>query len=281
MSGTLFIVGTPIGNLGDVTARAREVLSAVDLVAAEDTRRTGRLLRSLGIAATLASLHDANERERSARILETVREGRSVALVSDAGMPLVSDPGYHLVRAAIAEGLDVRVVPGPSAVLAALVLSGLPADRFSFEGFAPRKAGERVRRLGELKEDSRTLVFFESPVRVRTLLRDMLSVFGDRPAAVCREVTKLHEEVVRGRISEVLAAMAGQPKGEIVVVIGGATGPAPVDLDACADEARQLISGGMRKRDAARLVAERRGASANGVYRRLIDAPVEAAADDR
>jgi 16S rRNA (cytidine1402-2'-O)-methyltransferase len=281
MSGTLFVVGTPIGNLGDVTARAREVLSAVDLVAAEDTRRTGRLLRSFGIAATLASLHDANERERSARILETVREGRSVALVSDAGMPLVSDPGYHLVRAAIAEVLDVRVVPGPSAVLAALVLSGLPADRFSFEGFAPRKAGERVRRLGELKEDPRTLVFFESPVRVRTLLRDMLSVFGDRPAAVCRELTKLHEEVVRGRISEVLAAMAGQPKGEIVVVIGGATRPAAVDLDACADEARQLISGGMRKRDAARLVAERRSASANEVYRRLIDAPVEAAADDR
>jgi 16S rRNA (cytidine1402-2'-O)-methyltransferase len=279
VSGTLFLVGTPIGNLGDMTPRAREVLSAVDLVAAEDTRRTGRLLRSLGIVATLVSLHDANERGRSPGILDVVRQGRSVALVSDAGMPLVSDPGYHLVRAAIAAGLDVRVVPGPSAVLAALVVSGLPADRFAFEGFAPRKSGDRLRRLEELRDDRRTLVFYESPVRVRTLLSDLLAVFGDRPAAVCRELTKLHEEVVRGRISDVLVTMGERIKGEVVVVIGGATDPAPTDLDACAAEARELVTGGMRKRDAARVVADRRGASANEVYRRLIDAP--AAAHDR
>jgi 16S rRNA (cytidine1402-2'-O)-methyltransferase len=277
VSGTLFLVGTPIGNLGDVSSRAREVLGTVDVVAAEDTRRTGRLLRSLGIAATLVSLHDANEREREPRILATLRSGRSVAVVSDAGMPLVSDPGYRVVRACIAEGIDVRVIPGPSAVLAALVVSGLPADRFTFEGFPPRKSGERLRRLQELRDDPRTLVFYESPLRVRTLLRDMLVVFGDRPAAICRELTKLHEEVVRGRISDVLTAIGERPRGEIVVAIAGAPEPGAPDLEACAAEARGLVAGGMRKRDAARLVAERHGASANDVYRRLVGAPEEPA----
>ena len=271
MSGTLFLVGTPIGNLGDVTLRAREVLADVDLVAAEDTRRTGRLLRSLGITAALVSLHDANERARGPRILSTLHEGRSVALVSDAGMPLISDPGYHLVRACIADGIDVRVVPGPSAVLAALVVSGLPADRFAFEGFAPRRSGERVRRLQELRDDPRTLVFFESPLRVKTLLEDMLVVFGDRPAALCRELTKLHEDVVRGGITDVVAAIGDRPKGEVVLVVGGAPEASP-DLAGCASEAMDLVAGGMRKRDAAKVVAERHGASANEVYRRLVDA---------
>ena len=267
----MFLVGTPIGNLGDMSTRAREVLARVELVAAEDTRRTGRLLKSLDVSATLISLHDANERERTPTILEAMREGRSVALVSDAGLPLISDPGYHLVRAAIAEGAEVQVIPGPSAALTALLVSGLPADRFAFEGFPSRKPGERVRRLNDLRHDPRTTIFFESPVRVRTLLRDLLEIFGDRPAAICREMTKLHEEIVRGHLSEVLAAIDERPRGEVVVVVSGAPTSAPATIEAHVGEARELVAEGMRKRDATRAVAERHRLSANEVYRRLVD----------
>jgi len=266
----LYVVGTPIGNLGDVTPRAREVLASVGLVAAEDTRRTRRLLQSLGVSATLVSLYDANERQRSPHIVSALRGGTSVALVSDACRPLVSDPGYRLVRACIDAEVDVVVVPGPSAVLTALVISGLPTDRFAFEGFPPRKSGERTRRLEDLREDDRTLVFYEAPSRLRMLLQDMLDVLGDRQAALCREMTKLHEEVLRARISEMLTALPDTPRGEFVLVVAGATGSRRPDLEACASEARELAASGMKKRDAARIVAERRGASANEVYRRLV-----------
>jgi 16S rRNA (cytidine1402-2'-O)-methyltransferase len=270
VTGTLWIVGTPIGNLGDIGTRAREVLGEVDLVAAEDTRRTGRLLQGLGIRKKMLSLYDANEAERVDRILAILREGSSVALVSDAGMPLVSDPGYRLVAACVAQGIEVGVVPGPSAVLAALVVSGLPTDRFTFEGFAPRRPGERTKRLQALREDPRTIVLFEAPGRVKTLLRDALVVLGDRRAALCRELTKRHEEVRRGRISELLGGLDDDPKGEVVLVIEGAREAGPVDLDTCVAEARELVAGGMRVREAARAVAERHGAGVNEVYRALL-----------
>jgi len=274
VGGRLFVVGTPIGNLGDVSDRVRETLASVDVIAAEDTRRTGRLLEAIGRKATLVSLFDANERERSYELLRHLRQGRSVAIVSDGGMPLVSDPGYRVVTAAIAEGIDVRVVPGPSAVVSALVVSGLPVDRFAFEGFVSKRPGERMRRLEAVRHDPRTLVFFESPQRVLTTLRDMLVAFGDRHVAVCRELTKLHEEVTRGRISEVLATLGDREiKGEIVVVVEGERAVEAPPIDTVIDEARELVADGMRTRDAARTVAERHGVSVNDLYRELVSEP--------
>lgn len=270
--GTLYLVGTPIGNLGDMTARARETLSDVDLVAAEDTRRAGRLLEHFGIVAKLVSLFEGNDAERSVQLLRTLQKGNDVALISDAGMPSISDPGFRLVRACVDAGIEVTVVPGPSSVLSALVVSGLATDRFVFEGFLPRRAGERRTRLESLAEESRTLIAFESPHRVRILLRDVLVILGDRRVAVCRELTKLHEEVIRGRASEVLARIGDHDlKGEIVVVVEGATRPPAPDLDALVDEARALIAAGVRKREAASEVAHRYGVSANAIYRELIE----------
>jgi 16S rRNA (cytidine1402-2'-O)-methyltransferase len=273
VNGILYLVGTPIGNLGDVTPRSREVLHGVELVAAEDTRRTGRLLQTLGLHKRMVSLHDANERERTEELIAALREGWSIAVVSDAGMPLISDPGYHLVRTCVAEGVEIRVVPGPSAAIAALIVSGLPTDRFAFEGFPPRKPGERIRRLELLRDDPRTTVFYESPTRVRALLGDLLAAWGDRRVAVCREMTKLHEEVVRGRLSEVLGAIADELKGEVVVVVEGAAEPPSADFERSVIEARELVSEGMRKRDAAHAVAERRGLGANDLYRALLGDP--------
>jgi 16S rRNA (cytidine1402-2'-O)-methyltransferase len=274
MSGTLYLVGTPIGNLGDMSDRARETLRMVDLVAAEDTRRTGNLLRAFGISTRRVSFFEGNERERTGALLEALREGRDVALVSDAGMPGVSDPGFLLVRACIAEGIDVRVVPGPSAVLAALVVSGLPTDRFAFEGFLPRRAGERRERLRALARDRRTIVLFESPRRVATLLRDALAELGDRRMALARELTKLHEEVVRGTVSEVLARVAdATPRGEVVVVLEGATELGVPALEDLVREARVLVDAGWKKRRAATEIARRHGASANDLYTALLEMP--------
>ena len=272
MGGTLFVVGTPIGNLGDLTDRARETLARVDLVAAEDTRRTGRLLRHVGVSKPLVSFFEGNEERRAAELVERLRGGADVALVTDAGMPSVSDPGYRLVRACIDAGVAVTTVPGPSAAIAALVVSGLSTDRFVFEGFPPRRGAERRTRLRELRDDPRTLVLFESPGRVRALLDDVLAELGDRRVAVARELTKLHEEIVRGRVSEVLGRFTDAvPRGEIVVVLEGATAAATGDLDAAVREARGLVAGGLRKREAASEAARRHGASANAVYRSLLD----------
>jgi len=270
VSGRLFLVGTPIGNLGDLTERARETLADADLVAAEDTRRTGKLLAHLGIEARMVSLFEGNERERTERLLEDLRGGARVALVSDAGMPSVSDPGFRLVRACAAEGIDVTVVPGPSAVTAALAVSGLPTDRWVFEGFLPRRAGERRARLRELAAEPRTVVLFESPRRLVATLREVLEELGDREVAVARELTKLHEGVLRGRVSEVLDALGDtEPKGEVVVVLEGAE-PAAAPLEELVAEARALVDEGMRKRDAATVVAGRRGGSANAIYEALV-----------
>ncbi|MFL5798089.1 MAG: 16S rRNA (cytidine(1402)-2'-O)-methyltransferase [Actinomycetota bacterium] len=274
--GTLFVVGTPIGNLGDVTERAREVLGAADVIAAEDTRRTGLLLARLGVdrPPRFVSLFEGNERERTVELVGELRGGLSVALVSDGGMPAVSDPGFRLVRACAEAGIDVRVVPGPSAVLAALVVSGLPTDRFAFEGFLPRRGGERTARLSELSADPRTLVLFESPRRVVATLEDLAAAFGDRPAAVCRELTKLHEEVLRGSLGELARELRsrGEVRGEIVVVVGGSTGarrepPGPLEL---AEEAAGLVASGVRRREAAGQVARRHGVSTNEIYRALL-----------
>lgn len=271
MAGHLYVVGTPIGNLADLSERARETLGSVDLVAAEDTRRTGRLLAHLGVKVRMLSLFEGNERQRIDELLDRLREGEQVALVSDAGMPAISDPGFRLLRAAVDVGVEISVVPGPSAVTAALVVSGLPTDRWVFEGFLPRRPSERRERLRALAHDPRTVVLFESPLRVITLLRDVLVELGDRRAAVARELTKLHEEVVRGRISEVLAALLdSEPRGELVVVIEGAEAVA-TDLDEMVEEARRLVADGMRKREAAAAAARRGGGSANEIYAALVD----------
>jgi 16S rRNA (cytidine1402-2'-O)-methyltransferase len=271
-TGVLWVVGTPIGNLGDMSPRALEVLGSVDLIACEDTRRTGRLLARFDLKRPMRSFFEGNERERVPALVEHLRDGGSIALVSDGGMPGVSDPGYRLVAACADAGIVVRVVPGPSAAVAALVVSGLPTDRFVFEGFLPRKAGERARRLEALRDDPRTLVIFESPRRVTTLLREVEASLGNRRVALVRELTKLHEEVLRGHASEVVDRLGDrEPKGEVVVVIEGDRTRTPTDLAASTAEARELVAAGMRPRDAARAVSSRQGVGANEIYRALLE----------
>ncbi len=225
MSGKLVLVATPIGNLGDLSPRAREAFEAADLIACEDTRHTGRLLAKLGIKKPLISLHEHNERQRAPRLLANLNRGETVVLVSDAGTPLVSDPGYVLVREALASGVELEHIAGPSAVIVALVVSGLPPYPFTFAGFAPPKTGKRRRFFDGLASLTHTLVFFETPHRIAASLADALDVLGDRPAAVTRELSKLHEEVIRGSLSEVLGEIESRSavKGEITVVLGGAS----------------------------------------------------------
>ena len=222
--GILYLVATPIGNLEDITARALRTLREVGLVAAEDTRHTRRLLEHFGIAAKLVSLFEHNERARSGMLVEMLRDGESVAIVTDAGSPGIADPGYPVVRAAVAEGFRVESVPGPSAVIAALQVSGLPTDAFAFVGFLPVKPGARRRALEELHERRETIVAFESPHRIERCLTDLEAVWGDRPMALVRELTKLHEQVLRGSAREVRAALRDdQKRGEMVLVLGGKT----------------------------------------------------------
>ena len=222
MAGKLLVVATPIGNLDDLSPRARAAFEAADLVACEDTRHTGRLLAHLGIRKPLVSLHEHNERQRLPRLLADLREGKTVALASDAGTPLLSDPGFVLVREAAAEGIRIEPIPGPAAPVAALVVSGLPPYPFTFAGFPPPKTGKRRTFYKGWRELGHTLVVFESPHRLLASLEDALAELGDRPAAVARELTKLHEEVLRDRLSELLAELKSRPalKGEFVVVIG-------------------------------------------------------------
>jgi 16S rRNA (cytidine1402-2'-O)-methyltransferase len=273
-AGTLYLVGTPIGNLDDVTARARATLGSVELIAAEDTRRTGLLLSRLGIAhGRLLSLFDGNEAARVPEVVAALQAGTNVALVSDAGMPGVSDPGYRLVAACVEAGIPVDVVPGPSAVLAALVISGLPTDRFAFEGFLPRSGRARTERLREVAADPRTLVLFESARRALQTLRDLSAVAGQgRRAALVRELTKLHQEVLRGTLAEIAAEVEGRAelKGEVVLVLEGA-GAAPAGtLEDAARIAAGLIDGGAKKREASRLASERTGVPARQIYQSLL-----------
>ncbi|WP_460665694.1 16S rRNA (cytidine(1402)-2'-O)-methyltransferase [Kribbella swartbergensis] len=244
VTGRLVLAGTPIGDVGDASARLGRVLSGADVVAAEDTRRLRRLTSELGIALAgrVVSFFEGNERERTGELVEALTSGQTVVVVTDAGMPSVSDPGYRLVAAAIEAGVDVTVVPGPSAVLTALAVSGLPVDRFTFEGFLPRKPGERARRLGELADEPRTMVFFEAPHRLTASLEAMAEAFGaDRRTAVCRELTKTYEEVKRGPLEELVAWSKDGVRGEITVVVSGADPdriltPAELAEEVAADE---------------------------------------------
>jgi 16S rRNA (cytidine1402-2'-O)-methyltransferase len=271
--GTLFVVATPLGNLEDLTLRAIRVLRTVSLVACEDTRRTRRLLSSQGITTPATSYFEHNERWKGARILEALRAGRDVALVSDAGTPGISDPGYRLVRDARAEGLPVVPVPGPSAAVAALSVSGLPTDRFLFVGFLPPRPEARRRELESLRDRRETLVFYESPVRVVGCLTDLAAVLGDREAFLCREATKLYEEYVRGRLSELGALLAerARVKGEIVLVVAGAAegtgaGESTVPREALAAVFERLVAEGLTRRAAVKEAARRAGLPAREVY---------------
>jgi 16S rRNA (cytidine1402-2'-O)-methyltransferase len=220
-TGTLYFVATPIGNLGDITLRALETLRQVDCVVSEDTRRTGLLLKHFEIQKPQISCFEHNERAVAPRIIHLLEEGKSVATVTSAGTPGVSDPGFVLLRLAIEAGIEVTAIPGPTAFVTALVLSGLPVHSFTFRGFPPHKGGQRRRFLEADKDSPYTLIYYESPFRVRRLLEDALAVFGDRPAVVAKELTKIYESVRRGRLSELLAGLEENPKGEFVVLIAG------------------------------------------------------------
>ena len=223
-TGTLYLVSTPIGNLEDITLRALRVLKEVELIAAEDTRRTRRLLRHYQISRPLISYHDHNKEARSPSLLEKLNSGKSLALVSDAGTPGISDPAFYLVRLAIQHGVPVVPVPGPSALISALIVSGLPPDRFAFEGFLPAKSGRRRRKLKALAGEERTILFFESPYRLKRTLEDILEIMGDRRATVARELTKKFEEVTRGTVTQLLEHYGEKkPRGEVVIVLTGYT----------------------------------------------------------
>lgn len=270
----MIILGaTPIGNLGDASRRLVETLERVGTVAAEDTRVTVQLLRGLGIEnrPRLVALHEHNERERAAELVELARTD-DVLVLSDAGMPTVSDPGYALVAAAIAAGVPVTALPGPSAVLTALALSGLPTDRFAFEGFLPRKG--RVAALRPLATEARTLVFFESPHRLGDALADLATAFGtDRRGAVCRELTKMYEEVVRGTLAELAERFADGARGEIVIVVDGApAAAATADLPTAVATVLELAAGGIRMKEAAADVAAATGLTARDLYEAAIRA---------
>ena len=268
MPGALVVCPTPIGNLDDVSARVRETLIAADFVACEDTRRTGKLMESLAIRPTprLVSFHEGNESARAVELTQQIERGYNVALVSDAGMPGISDPGFKLIRRCIDRDLEVTVLPGPSVVPVALVASGLPTDRWRFEGFLPRRAGEMERVL----RSTETVICFESPRRVGESLTALAAIAPDREAAVCRELTKIHEEVARGTLGELARRFRGDVKGEIVLVIGPAeTGEHGQDVGFAVDALRHLVQSGARPRAAASVVAALTGTRANDLYKAL------------
>jgi len=264
----LIVAATPIGNVRDASPRLVETLREATMIAAEDTRRLTRLLRDLDVRvdASIISYHEHNEGRRTAEVVDALRDGATVVVVSDAGTPSVSDPGFRLVSAAIAAGIDVSAVPGPAALVTALVVSGLPVDRFCFEGFLPRKQGQRIVRLRELVDEPRTMVFYEAPHRLTQVLTDMADVWGStRRAAVCRELTKTHEEVRRGDLAE-LAANADDVRGEVTLVVAGARGEAVLTDDEMRDRLAELVDSGLSKRDAVNVVAKSTGVSRKKVY---------------
>jgi 16S rRNA (cytidine1402-2'-O)-methyltransferase len=283
-TGRVILAGVPLGQAGDASARLRAALASAPVIAAEDTRRLRRLCADLDVRPTgrVVSFFDANEAARVPGLLDALRAGRDVLVITDAGMPSVSDPGYRLVAAAVAAGLDVTALPGPSAVTTALAVSGLPVDRFCFEGFLPRKAGERRRALGALAAESRTMVFFEAPHRLAAALRDLAAAFGaDRQAAVCRELTKTYEEVRRGGLGELADWAAGEVRGEITLVVAGAEADAsdraePEALAAAVAEAEQA---GASRKDAIAAVARVHGRPKREVFDAVVaakrDSPTE------
>jgi 16S rRNA (cytidine1402-2'-O)-methyltransferase len=274
--GRLAVISTPIGNLGDLSPRARDELATAELVAAEDTRRTGQLLTTLGLSRPLVSLHEHNERERIDELLEKLRAGARIALVSDAGTPLLSDPGFELVRRVTQEGMTVVAVPGPSAITAALSIAGLPTERFSFEGFLPARLAERRARIAELANESRTLVFFEAPHRIAESLEDLAAGFGStRRAAVARELTKVFETVYRGTLGELEKQARSDPnftRGEITVVIEGAPRAAPDAAPrAQLDATLTVLLTELSPSKAAALAARLTGAKRNDAYARALE----------
>ena len=272
--GKLILCGTPIGNLDDSTPRLAQTLTHADIVACEDTRRTRKLLTHLGVhAKELITYNEANERRRASELVERMKGGATVALVSDAGMPGLSDPGYRLVSAAVEAGITTEVVPGPSAAISALSISGIAPGRFVFEGFLPRKGGERKRHLEQLVDEKRTLVFYESPHRIADALVDLADVLGDRPAAMARELTKLHEEVVRGTLSELAEFARNEPpRGEITLVVSGAVGESktPIEPAELARRAKALMDQGVERKEAMHEVARAAGVSKRAVFDALL-----------
>jgi 16S rRNA (cytidine1402-2'-O)-methyltransferase len=273
--GRLVLCGTPIGNLDDMSPRAVEALRAADVIACEDTRRTRKLLSHFGIAARdMVVLNDATERRRAPDVVAQVQRGQTVVLVSDAGMPGLSDPGYRLVRACIDAGVEVGVVPGPSAVVTALAVSGLAPGRFVFEGFLPRKAGDRRRRIESLVSETRTIVLFESPHRIDATLDDLREILGDRRVSLARELTKLFEEVLRGPLSEVAEMLRAKPaRGEITLVVEGAVhehrgDPSPAAL---AERARSLMEEGLDRKEAMTRAAREAGVPRRTVFDALLE----------
>jgi 16S rRNA (cytidine1402-2'-O)-methyltransferase len=279
--GKLYVVATPIGNLGDLSVRARETLASCALIAAEDTRHTGILLKHFDVGTPQVSLHDHNEETRALEIIAHLREGKSVALVSDAGTPAISDPGFELVRAAAAAGIEIIAIPGPCAAIAALSIGALPTDRFCFEGFLPARGAARRQRLKSLEQEPRTLVIYESPHRVRDTLEDCMTAFGEsRAATVVREATKLHETTYRGSLLELLSKSQSDKdfaRGEIVLLIGGmpqspASGDADTEGEAKAqlDKVLAALLTELPLKQAARLAAQITGARDNEAYKRAL-----------
>jgi 16S rRNA (cytidine1402-2'-O)-methyltransferase len=271
MAGLLYVVATPIGNLEDITYRAVRVLGEADLIACEDTRQTRKLLDHYQIHKPTISYHDHNEAERTEDLRARMLAGETIALVSDAGMPLVSDPGYRLVHAAIEAGISVQPVPGASASLTALAASGLPTDAFHFGGFLPPKPGQRAKLLESLAEEQATLIFYEAPHRILESLEAIQAALGPRPVVVAREITKVHEEFLRGTAAEIHAQLAARDsvKGEITLLIGKAMAPPPDDTP-LPEAVDALIRNGTPRMDAIKQVARRRGLSKREVYDQLL-----------
>ncbi len=273
VSGKLFIVATPIGNLDDLTPRARQTLADVDLVAAEDTRHTGRLLSHLGVKTRQIALHDHNEEKTVPGLIAALQSGKSVALVSDAGTPLVSDPGYRLVKAAHRNGIAVAPIPGASAVTAALSVAGLATDRFAFEGFLPAKNAARRTLLESLAKETRSLVFYESVHRIAAAIDDMCDAFGEeRPAFIGRELTKMHEQCVQGSLAALRARIDDGTivgKGEFVIVVAGSKKEAETSLEL--DRLLEALARHLSAKDAARVAAEATGLKRNALYDRLLE----------
>ncbi|MGB7972703.1 MAG: 16S rRNA (cytidine(1402)-2'-O)-methyltransferase [Candidatus Deferrimicrobiaceae bacterium] len=269
-TGTLYIVATPLGNLEDITLRAIRILKEASVIACEDTRRTVKILNRYEIRTPLFIFHEYNKVRAGASILRRLRDGDSVALVSDAGTPAISDPGYELVREAIGAGVPIEVVPGPSALVAALVVSGLPTDHFTFEGFLPARREKRRKAMLGLTAGTRTMIFYESPQRLAAFLHEAAEIFGDRQACVVRELTKVHEEILRGSLSELDAEISGRGSvlGEVTIVIGG--GPKTVELSVEETVRAALEEGSGSSRDLAREIAGRTGLSRKEVYAEIL-----------
>ncbi len=273
MAGILYLVATPIGNLEDITLRALRMLREVAWIACEDTRQTRKLLDHFGIATKLVSYHEHNEAARAAELVQQLQAGSSGALVSDAGTPLISDPGYRLVAAAIASGIAVVPIPGASAALAALAGSGLGTDAFTFRGFLPPRSAPRRKTLESLKDADCTLIFYEAPHRILEALEDIEAVLGTRPVVVARELTKIHEEFLRGTASEIRLQLAARPsvKGEITLLIGRSSAESkPASLSEAEEEVRQLEQQGLARMEAVKRVARTRGIPKRELYRKVI-----------